>query len=341
MPNALGEIDRKVKLFTKSNAGGLVGGKAINVLSRPLGLEVELSEWGGFDMNWKPRNFQWTQAHDGSVEPSGFELVLSPMSGDGFVAGVVELGEELAEAGATVNETCGLHVHVDASDYSYWDLRRLIRLYTMMENDIYRVLVEKGRENAQSRHGWLFCGKVGTAPENQKYIQELEYAKSTQGVKSVIQEMVYGVNSCPIKALKAPGTNTKAWRRVQKIFRDTQIQNTGEYLSMRKQKYGGSRGSKGFQSRYLGLNIHSWFHRGTIEWRMKEGTLDLKEMLCWALFCGWFVELVQRMNDRFVVPRLTDNGGERLPRRWELLEFIKTNMPQFIYNWAADRKLEG
>jgi hypothetical protein len=56
--------------------------------------------------------------------------------------------------GATVTKDCGYHVHVDARDLTYWDMRRLIRLYARIENALFQV-VSASRQTSQ------YCKRCG------------------------------------------------------------------------------------------------------------------------------------------------------------------------------------
>ena len=49
--------------------------------------------------------------------------------------------------------------------------------------------------------------------------------------------------------------------------------------------------------RYFGLNLHTWFERGTVEYRHHEGTIAWTKLLYWALFCGWFTEIASALTD--------------------------------------------
>jgi hypothetical protein len=50
--------------------------------------------------------------------------------------------------------------------------------------------------------------------------------------------------------------------------------------------------------RYCDLNLHSWYYRGTLEFRLKEGTVTSKEIVGWPLLCLWLVEAVGNTTGR-------------------------------------------
>jgi hypothetical protein len=58
---------------------------------------------------------------------------------------------------------------------------------------------------------------------------------------------------------------------------------------MRKDKYN--------RARYSALNIHSWMHRGTIEFRHHHGTVNKAKIVNWALLCAALVDKAARMTE--------------------------------------------
>lgn len=50
--------------------------------------------------------------------------------------------------------------------------------------------------------------------------------------------------------------------------------------------------------RYLGLNLWSWFCRGTIEFRMHHGTTKWQKMIPWGMLLGNMVEIAHGRGDR-------------------------------------------
>ena len=56
-----------------------------------------------------------------------------------------ELGEIVEDCDH--DNSCGMHVHVDASDYSQWDLRKLIMLWAGVESTMYELIARQRWEN--------------------------------------------------------------------------------------------------------------------------------------------------------------------------------------------------
>ena len=279
--------------------------RLINPLQRPIAVEVELSQWGGIEA-WMGEHFTYTRVHDGSVIPSGNEMVSSPLVGDRVVFGLAELGAALLRYKSQVNNTCGFHVHVDATDFSYEDIRRLLYIYSKVEKDIFKYLVTPDRE---SKH---FCRPF--TPKILKLIQELTTITNDKTkLKNGLYRLVFGQSPKDLLTNFAPQDSN----RVLQELRGT--------------KYGGrEERDQRRVMRYSGLNIFSWFYRGTVEYRMKEGLLNPVEMLAWTLFCGWLTEVAYKSSDRILTTKIS------------LMEILKNGVegikfPNYLYHWAVSK----
>lgn len=94
------------------------------------------------DYNHATRN-HWKIVRDGSVTVSpGMdsdacgELVSPPLVGEAGIEEVRKVLTALSAAGATVNKTCGLHVHVDANDLNAGQILSVVQRYAHFENEI-------------------------------------------------------------------------------------------------------------------------------------------------------------------------------------------------------------
>jgi hypothetical protein len=94
------------------------------------------------DYNHATRN-HWKIVRDGSVSVSpGMngdacgELVSPPLVGETGIEEVRQVLIALSAAGATVNKTCGLHVHVDANDLNAGQILSVVQRYAHFENEI-------------------------------------------------------------------------------------------------------------------------------------------------------------------------------------------------------------
>jgi hypothetical protein len=81
----------------------------------------------------------WKIVTDGSVHGNSgeeFEVVSPILSGQDGLDQVRKVATALAGAGAKVNKTCGLHVHVDAQDLSGADIINCVKRYAANESAI-------------------------------------------------------------------------------------------------------------------------------------------------------------------------------------------------------------
>jgi hypothetical protein len=121
-------------------------------------------------------------------------------------------------------------------------------------------------------------------------LNDLKAAKTTFEIRSILNGMLYG---------RLFGQEPKKEGKDSIPYKDrlnTHKKKTRERYELRQHKYGYE--FNGINNRYTGLNIQSWYHRATIEWRMKEGTIDPTELMYWPLFCGWFTHLATKLSDQ-------------------------------------------
>ena len=157
--------------------------KKINKSSRFIAAEIEVA---GIKDNKKivenvVRKWNGSIVYDGTLpKPNGFEINTSPAAGDLYVKQISEICDKLAKAGAIVNNTCGLHVHLDARDYNYCDLNRLIKVYAAIEPTLYCMVPPNRRNNAYSI-------KCGVKLEN-----AIKFSRSHLELKDAIVTAIYG-----------------------------------------------------------------------------------------------------------------------------------------------------
>lgn len=89
---------------------------------------------------------------DGSC---GWEAVTPPIAGRKIDACVNELCAELSAYDTGCNDHCGLHVHVDARDVSWYDMRRFLGLYAKVEPLLFVLGGQSRIENGR------YCGRFG------------------------------------------------------------------------------------------------------------------------------------------------------------------------------------
>lgn len=77
----------------------------------------------------------WKFVSDASVR-DGFEVVSPVLRGEAGIEEAMTVAEALSDAGATVNRSCGFHVHFDAADLSAADVKTIVHRYAAHEAEI-------------------------------------------------------------------------------------------------------------------------------------------------------------------------------------------------------------
>ena len=179
----------------------------------------------------------WTVMSDSSIRPqnrSGIsasndysvELVTPILCYEdiGCLQGIVR---KLRRAGARVNDSCGIHVHVDAGPHTPKTLKNIVNIVAAKEDILYKALnIHVRREH--------YCKKTDTG-------------------------------------------------FLERINRRRQM----DMAAIGRQWYGGGDRSRTHydDSRYRGLNLHSVFSKGTIEFRLFNSTLHAGEVKSYIQLC--------------------------------------------------------
>ena len=89
----------------------------------------------------------WRAVHDGSINGEGRELISSPTNGDLLRQRVYDLYKFTSRHGLFVDKSCGLHLHFDATDTDWNDLRWISIVAQNVEQNIFSML-PPSRENS-------------------------------------------------------------------------------------------------------------------------------------------------------------------------------------------------
>lgn len=132
----------------------------VNTLKRHLSVEIEVDKVSsgsdGTKLRAATKKWQDTVVTDGSIHgENAHETCTSPSSGDLFVNHINDLAEAYKDLSASCSDACGLHVHVNCSDLKFYDLRKVILLYSRIEQALFE-LCAKRRVNARFSR---VCGK--------------------------------------------------------------------------------------------------------------------------------------------------------------------------------------
>ena len=162
-----------------------------NQVHNNSGINAWKSKWGG------------QIAHDGSC---GQEAVAPPVAGDYLVNCLQDLGKAFKEGEADIDDRCGIHVHVDASDISWIDMFRVLKVYAHVEPILYLL-------GGQHRINNRYCAPCGESfanalskPDRKGAVLEAaytergghtghQYARNRPGKKD--NNRYKGLNLCP------------------------------------------------------------------------------------------------------------------------------------------------
>ena len=144
---------------------------------------------GGYDTYTvrDDRNRQWKLVSDSSIRcqsrgtrAAGSQYAVefvSPICQYADIETIQELVRKLRAGGAKVNDSCGLHVHVDSSSHTPKTLRNIVNIMASKEGMLYKALqVDVEREH--------YCQKADT-----RFLEELNHKRPTTMRK--VEEMWY------------------------------------------------------------------------------------------------------------------------------------------------------
>ncbi len=148
---------------------------------------------------------------DGSLPSTGFEINTAPASGDAFFNQINEINDALVLHGGHVDRSCGLHVHVDARDFTYSKMVNYIKIWRQVEEAMFRIV-------DPSRGASSYCVKVGD-----RFMQVLKESANFNETVDSILEGIYGdrVRASDMKNSRRPGCRYLAINLHSWIYRGT------------------------------------------------------------------------------------------------------------------------
>lgn len=172
----------------------------INPTSRFIATEIEVAGIRGFG---KPiyeivRKWKGGTVGDGSLPECGFEINSAPAGGDLYVNQVNEICAEIKKQDGFIDKNCGLHIHIDARDMNYYEIRRLVRVYATIEDALFTMVPADRIDGVIAPDGKLhqYCRPCGKS-----YLASIEQGKLPyEKVKADVISSVY------------EGTSTKDYR---------------------------------------------------------------------------------------------------------------------------------
>ena len=200
---------------------------------------------------------KWKVMSDASITTDGGEACefVTPKCTYDDMKTVQECVRALRKAGAKVNTSCGLHIHIDGANHTAETLRNLIFTFRAKEDLLFRSV-----KTQQSRLGH-WCKPIDdTLVDNIKKVRNLD--------SNSLRELWYGT------------------------YADSRGRSRSEH-------YHGSR--------YHALNLHSFWYRGTVEFRLFEATLHAGEVRAYITFC--LALSAYAINAKRTAATVLDTGG--------------------------------
>lgn len=118
--------------------------RALEVLNQ-AGINVTSSGYHRADYS------KWNVSPDISIS-YGCEIISPILNGESGLEEIKRVCKALSDAGATVNKTCGLHVHVDANGLTGPWVRSIVTRYAKFESTIDSFMPVSRRDNNNSRY---------------------------------------------------------------------------------------------------------------------------------------------------------------------------------------------
>jgi hypothetical protein len=242
-----------------------------NKSSRYASVEIEVSNiHNATRTNEVMTKWGCAVVRDTSTGPQGFEINTIPACANTLPEQLEEVCAALVKDKAEVSTTCGLHVHVDCRDYGYQEVQRFLTLYNVIEPTLFAAL-------HSTRFNNEYCKPCGGA----YYGPKLKGIKAaTKDIKKVIIPAVYGRG-----ALNAGGMFGNAKKPNFHSYRANHYGHTDTDVNGRN------------PARYNAVSLHSYFLRGTIEFRMHHAAIDFVEVYGWTRLCVAIIDAVMRTSD--------------------------------------------
>jgi len=280
----------------------------VNPSHRYLSVEIEVANCGsGSYVNQVCEKWKASIVEDSSLPDSGFEINTAPANGDAFVQQITEICTALARQGAEVNDRCGLHVHIDARTFRAPTMRKLLKLYVKLERALFLLVPDSRRHNQyctpveNKLREYLNPKKITYTPDN-KPIYGPVTLKGAKETRETIAEYTYG-----------DGVKVVPKR-------------------LRRNKYGGER--------YKAFNLVSWYHRGTIECRLFNGTINATKIINWAMLWAGILDYAKRTREN-VIDSLPEHSDSEPLRNLMIVAptgTVKEWVKQRFDKWGKDKE---
>lgn len=222
-----------------------------------------------------------------------------------------ELYTAMSIGGVKFNASAGCHIHVDARDLGYIQIANMLRLYYYTEHALYHLIAKERRANH-------FCARCASG----YMIALTRVSKALSQTKNDTQRAIIYRQAILNELYKNKAVLTKS---VPKTF------------------VAGIRQDKGSGPRYRGLNLHSWIHRGTVEFRFPGHQPSAHDLQMMGIMLANFLDLSKRSEEEItelVEPYRGSFESGLILERLEALSLellIKLSPNSAVMDWIRER----
>jgi hypothetical protein len=295
----------------------------INKSHRFLTCEIETDHdygEGENTVNQVARKWDMKIEHDGSIR--GLEIITTPANGDAFVRQSEELCAALVTDGIVATRfgrsDTGFHLHVDARDLSWADLKRMFTLWSHVE----RAALDALRPERQATLSRWSKPRADTGEAAEGGFLD---PRRTGGGEAAAKKRLIG----------ALGEETPIWGAgdwaENDYVRTPGQARRGEKVTLTSGGAGEWATDRRPSERYYALNGMSLFRLGTVEIRAMESTSNAEDLVCWGMLWAAFTDATKgmsrekmlkliRQNPRTVLLDMAPSARVKtwLKRRWKL-----------------------
>lgn len=302
-----------------------------NPLKRHVSVELEVDNFDhGSGGALAPVVQKWNDGivHDGSLS-GGFEVNTNPSAGDFLVRHLRDYAAAFERMGpARAGVDCGMHVHVNAKDFRQYDLRKLVVLYGRIERALFDACHPRRLNTRYAQLCGRFYRSADKTPKDfRANLNYKLYGESAGGYIRQAPRPAYRERIVNGNIVRVAVRNRRPAPRPSRRDIVVPSREIGAYLTQQKQE-------KYYSLRYKALNLHSWFLRGTVEFRHKEGLTKFDDMLGWSRLIGTVVEQALALPDKEI-------GALPSNSRQALIAIMPTDLQAWLKDtWAKfDRSL--
>ena len=135
----------------------------------------------------------WREAYDGSIEGNGREMISSPANGNILWTRIKLLENWATEHNVYVNRSCGMHIHFDATDTTWEDLRAIALVTLKIEQHLFDMLPPSRQNSNWCKRISMPVGELIDCSSEEEFVQ-LWYEESGISREKYNDSRYHGLN---------------------------------------------------------------------------------------------------------------------------------------------------